>query len=314
MGERLTIVSRSNVQGYYVNYLVRAFLKETETEIHTVFSDTVDLVSPEIATAVKESSVILAVGLPFHESQRNAVTETLTLADNPFSLFFHVATYGDIYMNQDSFHSYVSEQLSPVKQLTYILPELKSFYQIHRLDYVENFLNLYEPVFTALDSYHHYELQAHTMDYIELGWFYREHLARYAKLKASDLIDENRYVLQACHTNREHYIQHVLTRVQAHVIHSTVICFLFAERYENEIAQCLLSFYAKHGYTKIIVLVGKHTRGDDMFHVRTQGVHAGEFAKQLNKGKGKENTAIVFLGQPLQATYTALLQLIPNIL
>lgn len=313
----MQILARSNLQGYYMDYLIRAFCEPwlDSDQIQTTFLDTGDLCSELLTQPTKESSVVIAVGLPFHESQRNTLDSAMeNTADNPFSLVYHFATFGDTYRNDSAFRSFVDTEISPVGNLYQVLPELQSFFHYLSPDYVENFLVKYATVIDTIDKYNRYELLPNTMDYVELGLLYQSELSRYSYQKASDLLDSNFYVLKALHNNRVHYIKKALEKVKAQVINSTVVCFLFAERYTNEIAHELLAFYQRYGYAKIVVFVGKHTRGEDCFSMRTVGVNAGELAKEINKGRGKEKTATVFLGEPITATYNALLNLLPNIL
>lgn len=308
----LLMITKKNVQGYVLNYLFKQLAVKSGHNYTCEFLDKFNL--PDIGNYADKADILIVAGFPFYESQRTTVDEALQVMNNPFSQFFHLATFGDTYSNEGSFHSYVDEVISPVGNFSKVVKELKNFLKF--ADAIQPLLlSDMESIIEATDAYNRYEVTDTTLDWISLVETYRELLyARYGVgTDLEEILDKDKTLVKALREKRDDYIKRILGRTSAQVVNGTVICFTYAEEYVNEVAHKLIEFYQSYNYTRIAVFVGRHTKGDDMFSIRTAGIDAGELAYKVNRGRGKPTTATVFLGNSGQSTFNALLNTLAQI-
>ncbi|AYJ73531.1 bifunctional oligoribonuclease and PAP phosphatase [Enterococcus phage GVEsP-1] len=308
----LLMITKKNVQGYVLNYLLKQLAVKSEHNYTCEFLDKFNL--PDIKNYANKADVLIISGFPFYESQRTTVDEALQVMNNPFSQFFHLATFGDTYSNEGSFHSYVDELVSPVGNFPKIIKELENFLKFN--DVIRHLLlSDMESIIEATDAYNRYEVTDTILDWVSLVETYREQLyARYGVgTDLEEILDKDKTLVKALREKKDDYIKRTLGRTSAQVINGTVVCFTYAEEYVNEVAHKLIEFYQSYNYTKVAVFVGRHTKGDDMFSIRTAGIDAGELAYKVNRGRGKPTTATVFLGNSGQSTFNALLNTLAQI-
>lgn len=308
----LLMIAKKNVQGYVLNYLVKQLAVKSDNNYTCEFLDKFNL--PDIKNYADKADVLIITGFPFYESQRTAVDEALQVMNNPFSQFFHLATFGDTYSNEGSFRSYVDEVISPVGNFPKIVEELKKFLKF--ADAIQPLLlSDMETIIEATDAYNRYEVTDTILDWVSLVETYREQLyARYGVgTDLEEILDKDKTLVKALREKKDDYIKRTLGRTSAQVINGTVVCFTYAEEYVNEVSHKLIEFYQSYNYTKIAVFIGRHTKGDDMFSIRTAGIDAGELAYKVNRGRGKPTTATVFLGNSGQSTFNALLNTLAQI-
>lgn len=306
------MITKKNVQGYVLNYLFKQLAVKSGHNYTCEFLDKFNL--PDIGNYADKADILIVAGFPFYESQRTALDEALQAMNNPFSQFYHLATFGDTYSNEGSFHSYVDELVSPVGNFSKVVKELKNFLKF--ADAIQPLLlSDMESIIEATDAYNRYEVTDTTLDWISLVETYRELLyARYGVgTDLEEILDKDKTLVKALREKRDDYIKRILGRTSAQVVNGTVICFTYAEEYVNEVAHKLIEFYQSYNYTRIAVFVGRHTKGDDMFSIRTSGIDAGELAYKVNRGRGKPTTATVFLGNSGQSTFNALLNTLAQI-
>ena len=308
----LLMVTKKNVQGYVLNYLFKQLAVKSGHNYTCEFLDKFNL--PDIGNYADKADILIVAGFPFYESQRTALDEALQAMNNPFSQFYHLATFGDTYSNEGAFHSYVDTTVSPVGNFSKVVKELKNFLKF--ADAIQPLLlSDMESIIEATDAYNRYEVTDTTLDWISLVETYRELLyARYGvDTDLEEILDKDKTLVKALREQRDDYIKRILGRTSAQVVNGTVICFTYAEEYVNEVAHKLIEFYQSYNYTRIAVFVGRHTKGDDMFSIRTAGIDAGELAYKVNRGRGKPTTATVFLGNSGQSTFNALLNTLAQI-
>lgn len=308
----LLMITKKNVQGYVLNYLLKQLAVKSEHNYTCEFLDKFNL--PDIKNYADKADILIVAGFPFYESQRTALDEALQAMNNPFSQFYHLATFGDTYSNEGSFHSYVDELVSPVGNFPKIIKELENFLKFD--DVIRHLLlSDMESLIEATDAYNRYEVTDTILDWVSLVETYREQLyARYGVgTDLEEILDKDKTLVKALREKKDDYIKRTLSRTSAQVINGTVVCFTYAEEYVNEVAHKLIEFYQSYNYTKVAVFVGRHTKGDDMFSIRTAGIDAGELAYKVNRGRGKPTTATVFLGNSGQSTFNALLNTLAQI-
>ena len=319
------LIAKRNTQGYFMNLLLSRAWSGYNYTVH--FTDARDVYSALQEKAIPDNTKrLFIVGLPFWSSQYNAVSELLASQRDPQEILkiYHFATFGDSFPDeewQDGFfcwHSMVDEVVSPVQKLADVLLMLQAEGKCP-CD-LEDFFAINETIIRLVDQYNSYSFEPNTkentVNLVDLGNLLREDMPRAfsSHWTFEEIMENYFYTLLGLRNTRNEYIQQAIKKVRATVINSTVVCFLYAEQYPNEIAYKLIDFYRQHNYEKVIVFVGKHTKGDDMFSVRSYGVDASEVAYRLNRGKGKPNTATVFLGNSGNATYNATIQSLSGIL
>ncbi|APZ81947.1 hypothetical protein EFP01_020 [Enterococcus phage EFP01] len=308
----LLMITKKNVQGYVLNYLFKQLAVKSGHNYTCEFLDKFNL--PDIGNYADKADILIVAGFPFYESQRTALDEALQAMNNPFSQFYHLATFGDTYSNEGAFHSYVDITVSPVGNFSKVVKELKNFLKF--ADAIQPLLlSDMESIIEATDAYNRYEVTDTTLDWISLVETYRDQLyARYGVgTDLEEILDKDKTLVKALREKKDDYIKRTLGRTSAQVINGTVVCFTYAEEYVNEVAHKLIEFYQSYNYTRIAVFVGRHTKGDDMFSIRTAGIDAGELAYKVNRGRGKPTTATVFLGNSGQSTFNALLNTLAQI-
>lgn len=319
------LIAKRNTQGYFMNLLLSRAWSGYNYTVH--FTDARDVYSALQEKDVPDNTKrLFIVGLPFWSSQYNAISELLTSQRDPQEILkiYHFATFGDSFPDEEwqggffCWYSYVDEVVSPVQKLTDMLLVLQA--EGNSSCDLEEFFSINEGIIRLIDQYHRYEFEPHTQEYavdlVDLGNLLKECMPRAlsSHWTLGEIMETYHHTLTGLRSTRNQCIQLAIKRTRATVINSTVICFLYAEQYPNEIAHKLIDFYRQHNYEKVIVFVGKHTKGDDMFSVRSYGVDASEVAYRLNRGKGKPNTATVFLGNSGNATYNATIQSLSEIL
>lgn len=308
----LLMITKKNVQGYVLNYLFKQLAVKSGHNYTCEFLDKFNL--PDIGNYADKADILIVAGFPFYESQRTALDEALQAMNNPFSQFYHLATFGDTYSNEGAFHSYVDTTVSPVGNFSKVVKELENFLKFN--DVIRHLLlSDMESIIEATDAYNRYEVTDTILDWVSLVETYREQLyARYGVgTDLEEILDKDKTLVKALREKKDDYIKRTLGRTSAQVINGTVVCFTYAEEYVNEVAHKLIEFYQSYNYTKVAVFVGRHTKGDDMFSIRTSGIDAGELAYKVNRGRGKPTTATVFLGNSGQSTFNALLNTLAQI-
>lgn len=282
-------------------------------EVETIFLDKFKF--PDVGQYLGEDVLVIS-GFAFYESQRQATEESLASMDNPFSKVYHLATFGDIYKNDEHFISYVDEEDSPAMYFERVLKDIQAFTNKPLQVSLEELLEGNKRIVEETVNYNKYELGEDTLKWVLLVDMYREQLPSIAGGTKSlpTILKEQEVVIKALESSLNDYLLKAIGRASANVINGTVVCFCYAETHVNEVAHKLINFYLSHKYTKVIVFIGKHTKGDDMFSIRSHGVHAGDIAYKINRGHGKQATAMLFLGNAVSATHSALLESLSTIL
>ena len=103
-------------------------------------------------------------------------------------------------------------------------------------------------------------------------------------------------LLNKLNTKREEYISKKKQDAKiTKVAKDICLVVVYAELYKNELAHSLLNSTKAKQYNSCIVLIGTHTKGSDMFSIRTRNISADSIARTLGNGRGKDNVASVFL-------------------
>ena len=307
----IRFIGARNEQAYYAEYLIKNYIKDiVPSDVQAYYPDR--FLMKDIGDYITPgTSMIVIMGLPFKKAEQRAFNEAVAYSTNPEVSIYHFASWGDQLSEYDSFHSEVSETKSPIAMLH------KALHTYEEMSDSPFVLELVELV----DAYHRYDfnkLSASSVLLVKsLADVYQTDLAgklgtkRYIDYQTMyDLLKDNEEVIQRETNNRNSYIESRANMATVKYTGSIAVIMVYAEHYTNELAMELYGIHEVEGLTGMVVLVGKHTRGDDMFSIRTAGeVSASDVAKALGNHKGgKEHVANVFLNRPLDTLADAVTQ------
>lgn len=309
----IQLITRNNSQGYLASYLLKSLFDDKETSV--VYDDEYTMINTDF-NYDPEAEVVIILGVPYKGYQKDLTTEALGSKLNPFTHVVHICSFGDT-VDIEGVISYVDEVNSPVSVL------LQHITQGQGNDFISKVLPLNNsPVSPEVseivglgDSYHKYDVSRSKdpVAFNDFFSFYREWLYDVIKgLSADDIKKEYKYTFEALEARRTSYMARRLRTLDIRMAGDILVGVLYAEDYPNEIAHWVIDQYRNSGYHKIAVLVGDHTRGNDMYRVRTHGVHAGDLAQYLNRGNGKENVGTVFLDKPNKNTMEVIVKMLSS--
>lgn len=293
---KITVIASNNMFGHYSDVMIRHAYGE---DIHSVFPRKFDIKNMEDYID-PQSHIIIIVGHAFFANQLGYLREMLqeihfdeTL---PFTEIIHVASFG-AEIDIPDVKSYVNDN-SITKTLSEVMADGTDL-----LDPVE-FDSGMKKIIQALQEYHEYSFMQHPnslpLNLKHLSDIYKKNVNKAVTLDKKG-VHYDPDLATSLYGNMQEYVNDKLDKVEAKVLNGTVICLTYAEEHHNELANRIIKAYNDAGYLKVIVLIGKQTRGDDMFHIRVSqnaGLNAEEIAEQINDGRGNEHAATVFLAKP----------------
>lgn len=288
------IIATNNLFGHYSSLLIEHFREE---RVSSSFPRKLEY--DNIYSLVgEEDTTLVIVGFPYYKSQRAALEDTineLALVGNPFTEVTYISTWGDE-IDIEGVHHIFKEGVP----LTNLVAEYitRGTEMINPVD-----LNVGgKKLVKYLEEYHNYEFLHHKasapLSLKLLSDVYGQDVSHAVELTDTD-IHFDPVIRDALYRKMENYIRDKLGKVETKAVNGKVVLLVYAEEHHNEIAHKLIDAYSASGFKDVIVLVGKQTRGDDMFHIRVSSdLDAGKIAKVINNGRGNEHAATVFLGKP----------------
>ena len=294
----VALIASNTMFGYYSKVLLSSMI---EDKVHATFVRRLNFAELE-EYVTDETTTVIIIGHPYANSQESSLREVLTKLDIdgniPFTQLIHVCNWGDT-IKLPGVVSIVEEETSVTKALSdYIATGSSIFGETEMNVGARKLVN-------HLESYHQYDFMHHrTSQPLSLKLIadaYRGRVDQAVKLTDEGVTFD--YGLRdSLHEQMEEYIYGAIDKVAVELVNGTIIAVLHAENYHNEIAHKIMSAYQQAGYQNVIVLIGKETRGDDMFHIRvSDNLDAESVAKHLNNGKGNKHASTVFLGKHRQA-------------
>jgi hypothetical protein len=246
----------------------------------------------------KEADVILVLGHGYNGY--NLPQEFFTEVDVPFMDFFHVSTYGES-IQGTHIKSIVSEDVDPIKELcSYWARFPEATVLAKNITFTEKANHL----ITAINAYRTWAWQDNNTTRMLLALYNSCHQWLPNLLRGKnfpEVVKQYAPIIKGQLHKMEQYIERKReVTYRTHVTVGEQECLLkvvFADEYINELANALLN--EEHTSTPIIVCVGRATKSNDMYSIRTKSVNAGHVANLINEGKGgkkqdKENVATAF--------------------
>lgn len=237
----------------------------------------------------------------------NLPTEFTIELNNPFTNFMHVATYGEE-LPGEHILSRVVEDKDPILDIYDILQTSNVFpYLAYEGDWQSDKARQLAEAVNAYRTWTWYDnkLTKYLLAmYNAMGKYMPTALEGKTLQQA---VTDNKCVIAGQMMAMSEYINDKIEQTKtADVVVNDIPCKLkvvFADKYINEIANRLLEVGYQEAPT--VVCVGRATKGNDMFSVRTKGVDAREFIKGVSgQATGKENVGSLFV----QINYSELMR------
>ena len=286
----LYLLNKNNHESYYLQYLVENTEREKNQFIYLPKLDFTNLCDIIINNLDKDTQGNITIfGFPYKSTKEQQVMNEISKVQQGItdlsisSNIYHYCTFGD---TLQSMNSNVSDTLSSIQMFVNN--------NTHYLD-INNDIN---NEVAYLQSYHEYSFGDNevALMFKDLIDFYGTSFSNVYSGDINSFLKDNMYLIKNLHTKRVEYISK--KKQDAKITKLTKdICLVvvYAELYKNELAHALLNSTKANQYNSCIVLIGTHTKGSDMFSIRTRNISADSIARTLGNGRGKKNVASVFL-------------------
>lgn len=239
----------------------------------------------------QDADMIITLGLPYMGYN---LPEEFYRLDVPFIDFIHICTYGDT-IKGEYISSIVNEDQDPIVELTNYL---KTNPESSILGKHSTLTEHCDMMVAAVNDYRTWNWENNGVTRALLALYHASYKYMPRLVKGRDLksiIKEYAPIIKAQLEKMKDYIDRKKQTVKTCDVEvDGVTCLLkvaFAEEYINEMANELLQ---EQTDKPVIVCVGRTTKGNDMFSIRTRNVHAGKVAALINEGKGKDVVGTVF--------------------
>ncbi|QFP93301.1 UNVERIFIED_ORG: hypothetical protein Xoosp15_36 [Xanthomonas phage Xoo-sp15] len=286
---RLRLFVPPTFEGVTSVAVIEEILKE-DIVLETVFVNTLDFREYE---QFKDTDMILVLGLAYRGY--TLPTEFFINADVPFVDFVHISTYGEAIEGKHII-SFVDENTDPIKVLYNIMKNMSSSLNLSKyVELTDQAMYMVE----AVNAYRTWTWEGNNTTRMLLALYH----ASYKRLpnllrglSLQEVVQAHAPVIKGQLEKLEDYIERKSQMVQSRQVvidgQECILKVVYAEEYINELANDIL--YQEYTTVPVIVCVGRTTKSNDIFSVRTKGVSAGRVAEVINGGGGKENVATFF--------------------
>lgn len=286
---RLKLFVPPTFEGVTSVAVIEEILKE-DIVLETVFTNTLDFRDYE---KFKDTDMILVLGLAYRGY--TLPTNFYINADVPFVDFVHISTYGEAIEGKHII-SFVDENTDPIKVLYNILTNMSSSLNLSKyVELTDQAMYMVE----AVNAYRTWTWEGNNTTRMLLALYHASY-KRLPKLlhglSLQEVVKAHAPVIKGQLEKLEDYIERKSQMVQSRQVvidgQECILKVVYAEEYINELANDIL--HQEDTTVPVIVCVGRTTKSNDIFSVRTKGVHAGRVAEVINGGGGKENVAKFF--------------------
>lgn len=285
----LYLLNKNNHESYYLQYLVEKNNKEKNQFIYLPRLDFTNIYDTIIDNLDKDTTGSITIfGFPYKNTKEQQVMNEISKIQqatkdiNLSGTINHYCTFGD---SLQSMNSSVSDKLSNIQMF------------VDNNKYFLDDNNVKNEV-SYLQSYHEYSFgdSKVALMFKDLIEFYGVNFSSIYSGDINTFLKDNMYLVKNLNTKREEYISKKKQDAKiTKVAKDICLVVVYAELYKNELAHSLLNSTKAKQYNSCIVLIGTHTKGSDMFSIRTRNISADSIARTLGNGRGKDNVASVFL-------------------
>ncbi|ALO79562.1 phosphodiesterase [Bacillus phage Hobo] len=286
---RLKLFVPPTFEGVTSVAVIEEILKD-DIVLETVFTNTLDFREYE---KFKDADMILVLGLAYRGY--TLPTDFYINADVPFVDFVHISTYGEVIEGKHII-SLVDEHTDPIKVLYNIMKNMASSLNLSKhVELTDQAMYMVE----AVNAYRTWTWEGNNTTRMLLALYHASY-KRLPKLlhglSLQEVVKAHAPVIKGQLEKLEDYIERKSQMVQSRQVvidgQECILKLVYAEEYINELANDIL--HQEDTTVPVIVCVGRTTKSNDIFSVRTKGIHAGRVAEVINGGGGKENVATFF--------------------
>jgi len=242
----------------------------------------------------KGAEVTIVLGLAY--MGYNLPEEFYVEVDVPFQDFFHSATFGHV-INGNHILSMVVEDEDPIKDLyDYLRLHPESSLLGDKLQFTADTDRMVE----AVNAYRTWTWDNNSTTKVLLPLYqaFYKYMPRMIKGKSlQEIVKEYAPIIKGQMDKMNDQLAKKAETAKRYDVTmggvTGIVIVVYADEYINELANYLLD--SVKTYAPVVVCVGRATRGNDMFSIRTRNIHAGRIADMINGGSGKENVASVFV-------------------
>lgn len=291
------------ITGRDINSVWGSFILNNLTDGEYSFTNDwgIDLKTIEASVAGGTSYGVILLGKPIEENQVASLDNTLeSMASMPFNIVGHFANWGE------TLSIPISEVDEKVNYVTKLVDIIGSGQEIVKFK-DEPSKEFAKGIAEGLQSHQQYDGGMLGKSLMLLAELYQVDIINKDYKSIEDIGNTEEVVLRSLRRNMKDYVNRKIEEADMQITNKgTIVVSLFADRYDNELGQLFIKSLAKDG-RKVIILMGKQTRGDDIYHIRTsEGISAKEVAQTLNNGQGKDRAATVFLPKGNQSVYNTI--------
>lgn len=236
--------------------------------------------------------VNLVLGLPYRGYN---LPQDFYIKNNvPFEDFIHIGTYGDTIQGEHII-SIVEEEQDPIKTLYDMLVQARQGTILSKFVQISGKA---ESMVQAVNAYRIWDWQSNSTTRMLLSLYHASYKMLPRILYGTSLTDVVRQYAPIIKGQMELMSDSIQRKVDTSKTYEVVIDgeisilrVAFTDEYVNEVANELLNIDT---HNPIIACVGRTTKGNDMFSIRTSKIDASKVAYLINEGAGKETVASVF--------------------
>lgn len=296
----LEVIASNDLYSLWGAYILEKLVKK---EVSIKFSQGINVEEIQEVADKENSYGVILLGKPIQENQVEAVEQALQgTVETPFTKAYHLANWGEN-LNVDL--SIVDEELNFVTKLVENIETGDSFLEFKDVESAR----FAREIADGLQSHHKYDGGVSGKNLMLIAELYGENLLERDYLSLENMGDVEGIVLKSLQDNMKYYANKKIEEANIQVTDSgTIVVSLFAEKHVNEIGRAFIKSLTANG-SEAVVLIGKQTKRDDIYHIRTsEGISAREVALKLNRGKGKERAATVFLPKGNTPIYNTIIR------
>lgn len=217
--------------------------------------------------------------------------------DAPFMDFIHSATFGER-IEGEHIISTVVDDADPIKDLLSLLewsPESTILSKYTTVTDKARYMA------EAVNAYRTWTWESNSTTRVLLALYHSSYkrLPRMVRgLELTDIVKEHAPLIKGQMEKMNDYIQRKSEMTKTYTVpiegEPCLLKVVYADEYINELANHLLT--QEPTPMPVIVCVGRSTRSNDIFSIRTNKIEASKVAWLINEGGGKDSVATVFSG------------------
>jgi hypothetical protein len=291
--KRVKVFVPTSFEGVTSVAILEELLKDTESiELDIRYVSHVDFREYE---QFRDAEVVITLGFAY---RGYALPDDFFMEfNNPFTDFIHAATFGER-IEGDHILSFVNPDADPIKEVASFLNNHPEYSVLTKhMEFTDKAWYLIE----AVNSYRTWTWEGNNTTRMLLALYYASYkwLPKLIKgMELPEMVKKYAPIIKGQLEKMNDYIARKRDMTKTYTVdiddQPCLVKVVFSDEYINELANDLLNSEQTSG--PVVVCVGRTTRSNDMFSIRTKVVNAGRVAYLINEGNGKETVANVFTG------------------